>query len=134
MNYFEEYRKAHDEMKHSIDLDILMAKLKSAQEQVDKIKEPYLDRIKAAADGIKETVLDRQQTMVLHGVEATYTKPRTSVSWKGVAMSFEPPNELIEEHSKVGHPSVKIKVQEIQMETHITTYLEKDEEEDEIPF
>ena len=107
--------------------------MKITQAQIALQQEPYLDRMKAAADGIKETVLDRQQTMVLHGVEATYTKPRTSVSWKGVAQSFSPSNELIEEHSKVGHPGVKIKVQEIQAETHITTHREE-EEEDEIPF
>lgn len=111
MNYFEEYRKAHDEMKGDIELDMLLTTLKFAQEQVDKIKEPYLDRIKVAEEGIKETVLDQQRTMILHGVEAIFSKPRKSTSWKGIAMAFAPSDELIEEHSKVGHPSVKIKLQ-----------------------
>lgn len=116
MSYFEEYRKAHDEMKKDIALEGLMNTLAITQDMIAVTEAPYLDRINAAADGIKETVLDQQRTMVLHGVEATFTKPRKSTSWKGVAMSYDPSDELIEEHSKTGHPSVKIKVQEIQQE------------------
>ena len=125
MNYFEEYRKAHEEMEDDIELDGLLGTLKITQAQKAIIQEPYLDRISAAADGIKETVLDRQQTMVLHGVEAIFTKPRRSTSWKMIAMTFSPSDELIEEHSKIGHPSVRIKVQEVQ------TY---QDEADEVPF
>lgn len=112
MNYFEDYRKAHDEMKNDVDLDILIGELESAKEMIAAAQAPYLDRMKAAEEGIKETVLDQQRTMVLHGVEATFTKPRKSTSWKGIALTFAPSDELIEEHSKTGHPSVKIKVQD----------------------
>ena len=113
MNYFEEYRKAHDEMKNDTELEILMITLESAQIQIADKQSPYLERMKTAEEGIKETVLDQQRTMVLNGIEATYSKPRKSTSWKVVAMTFDPPVELIEEHSKVGSPSVRIKVQEI---------------------
>lgn len=119
MNYFEEYRKAHDEMKNDGELEHQLQVLQTAQDIVTNIRAPYLLRLTAAEDGIKETVLDQQRTMVLHGVEASFTKPRRSTSWKGVAMSYSPSDELIEEHSKVGHPSVKIKVQEIQQEDEI---------------
>lgn len=131
MSYFEDYRKAHDEWVDDISLEGLRNTLRETQEHLTAFEKPYLDRMKAAEEGIKETVLDQQRTMVLHGVEAIFTKPRKSTSWKGVALTFDPSSELIEEHSKTGHPSVKIKVQEIQMETHITTHRE---EEDEVPF
>ena len=114
MNYFEEYRKAHDEMKDNIELEGLFQTLKITQDMITKVQAPYLGRIVIAEEGIKESVLDQQRTMVLHGIEATYMKPRKSTSWKGVAMTYDPPAELIEEHSKVGHPSVRIKVQEVQ--------------------
>jgi hypothetical protein len=116
MNYFEEYRKAHDEMKDDVELGMLLQALQTAQDMVTNIRAPYLLRLTAAEAGIKETVLDQQRTMVLHGVEAIFTKPRKSTSWRIIAMTFDPSDELIEEHSKVGHPSVRIKAQEIQQE------------------
>ncbi len=112
MNYFEEYRKAHDEMEDDIELEGLRITLKITQEMIAERQEPYLDRLNQASDGISETVLDQQRTMVLHGVEAAFSKPRKSTSWKGVAMTFGPSDELIEEHSTVGSPSVNIKLQE----------------------
>lgn len=112
MNYFEEYRKAHDEMADNIELEGLLQTLEITQNMIADIRAPYLGRIIAAEAGIKETVLDQQRTMVLHGVEAIFTKPRKSTSWKMIAMTFDPSDELIEEHSKVGHPSVRIKVQD----------------------
>lgn len=113
MNYFFEYRLAHDEMAEDVNIPALEKKLSEAQEHLAAVTQPYLERIQQAEEGIKETVLDQQRTMVLHGIEATYSKPRKSTSWKGVAMTFDPPDELIEEHSKVGNPSVRIKVQDL---------------------
>ena len=114
MNYFGEYRKAHDEMAEDVNIPALQKNLVEAQDALAAVTQPYFERIQHAEEGIKETVLDQQRTMVLNGIEATYSKPRKSTSWKGVAMTFDPPAELIEEHSKVGNPSVRIKVQEIQ--------------------
>ena len=114
MNYFEEYRKAYDEMQTDEELTKAGVEVELALLKLGDLETPYTERITAAEEGIKETVLDQQRTMVLHGIEATYSKPRKSTSWKGVAMTFDPPVELIEEHSKVGNPSVRIKVQEIQ--------------------
>ena len=114
MNYFEEYRKAHDEMEADETLAKAVAGVVFAMDILAELENPYKEKLAAAEEGIKETVLDQQRTMVLNGIEATYSKPRKSTSWKGVAMTFDPPVELIEEHSKVGNPSVRIKVQEIQ--------------------
>ena len=113
MNYFEEYRKAFDEMAEDVNIPALEREIIEAQAALAEATSPYLERIQQAEEGIRETVLDQQRTMVLNGIEATYSKPRKSTSWKGVAMTFDPPVELIEEHSKVGNPSVRIKVQEI---------------------
>ena len=112
MNYFEEYRKAHDEIAGDANIPKLEEALAEAQALLYVATTPYLDRMKCAEEGIRETVLDQQRTVVLNGVEATYTKPRKSTSWKGVAMSYDPPSELIEEHSTIGSPSVRIKIQE----------------------
>lgn len=127
MNYFEDYRKAHDLLAEDMTLEGLRNTLRITQEQIAAFEAPYRKRMEAAADGIKETVLDQQRTMVLHGVEATFSKPRKSTSWKGIAMTFALTDELIEEHSKTGHPSVKIKVQEIYQEQEI-------QQEDDVPF
>ena len=113
MNYFEEYRKAHDEMEADEALSKAVAGVVFAMDILAELENPYKEKLAKAEEGIKETVLDQQRTMVLHGIEATYSKPRKSTSWKGVAMTFDPPTELIEEHSTVGNPSVRIKVQDL---------------------
>ena len=111
MNYFEEYRKAYDEMAGDANIPELEMALAEAREALAAVATPYFERMKNAEEGIRETVLDQQRTMVLNGVEAIYTKPRKSTSWKGVAMSYDPPSELIEEHSTIGNPSVRVQIQ-----------------------
>ena len=112
MNYFFEYRLAHDEMVDDGAVEGLRNTLKITRDALAKIEAPYRERMMRAEEGIKETVLDQQRTVALHGVEATYTKPRKTVKWKAVAQEYSPPDELIEEHTTVGHPSVRIKVQD----------------------
>lgn len=61
---------------------------------------------------IEAVVLELGQTVEIAGVTASYRKGVARLSWKAVAMTFEPSRELIDEHTKVGKPSVRIKMME----------------------
>ena len=78
MNYFEEYRKAYDEMQADEELTNAGVEVELAVLKLKELETPHKERISQAEEGIKETVLDQQRTMVLNGIEATYSKPRKS--------------------------------------------------------
>lgn len=109
-DYFKDYRDALDEMNADDELQDAVAEMILATAKMTDLEAPYKNRLRKAEEGIHAITLDQQRTILLHNIEAQYIKPRKSTSWKNVAMHFEPSNELIEEHSKVGSPSVKITV------------------------
>jgi hypothetical protein len=112
-DYFKDYREAIDAMMADDDLRTLNKTLEVIMDGIEQAEAPYRDRLRKAEEGIHAVTLDQQRTIILHNIEAKYSKPRKSTSWKGVAMSFNPSDELIEEHSKVGSPSVSIKVHDV---------------------
>lgn len=112
-DYFKDYREAHDDMLEDVNIPKLQNDLDEAQTHLDAVLNPYRERMRQAEEGIHVITIDQQRTVVLHGIEAMYVKPRKSTKWKAVALTFEPAPELIEEHSTVGSPSVRISVHEV---------------------
>lgn len=111
-DYFKDYREAYDELLEDVNIPTLRKALEEAQEHLAEVERPYHERIEKAREGVMQITLDQQRTVVMHGIEAMYVKPRKSTKWKEVAMTFKPSNELVEEHSTVGSPSVRITVHE----------------------
>lgn len=90
-------------------IKLQVAELNNALEQAE-----YSYKLSMADFGkdIEAVVLELGQTVEVAGVTAKYTKGIARPSWKSVAMTFEPSRELIDEHTKVGKPSVRIKIAE----------------------
>jgi len=59
---------------------------------------------------IEAVVLELRQTVKVAGVTASYHKAVARPSWKSVAVALKAPQELIDEHTKVGKPTVRIKM------------------------
>lgn len=109
MNEFEEYRKAYDEMENDPKVQDLRAAMNNLSGDLHEAEIEYRLRMEAAEKKIKEAVLEQGNSVTLHDVEAKYTKGRRSTSWKNVAVACDPPQELIDEHTKTGNPSVSVR-------------------------
>lgn len=109
---FKEYREAYDAMEADETIQWYREAIKEYQATLDKFEKPYRERMAEAEEKIVAAVLPGKQSVTLFGVAGRFFKGRRSTSWKGVAMELEPPQELIEAHSKVGEPRVVVGIVE----------------------
>ena len=90
-------------------IKLQVVRLNGALKRAEKF---YRTDMAEAGREIEAVALELGQTVEVAGVTASYTKGVARPSWKAVAMTFEPGRELIDEHTKVGKPSVRIKMTE----------------------
>ncbi len=111
------YRRAYDEKAGDPEVARLRTELKEVHERATAItirlneaEAPYDSRLLKAADAIRAAVLEHNRSITSNGVTGKPVKGRTSTSWKKVAVAAGADPLLIEEHTKVGPPKVKIEV------------------------
>jgi len=109
---FQEYREVHDAME--ADPAVLRARkaIEEYRASLKKLEEPYRERMAEAREKIVGAVLLGKKSVTLFGIYARFSKGSPSRSWKSIAMTFKPSEELIGEHTKPGKPSVKVTVVE----------------------
>lgn len=107
---FADYAAAHRTMQDDILVQHLEKEMVRLSELMKRAKYYYDEAMKTAGEEIEAIVLELGQTVEVAGVTASYHKGIARPSWKAVAMTFEPGQELIDEHTKVGKPKVRIKV------------------------
>ena len=107
---FYDYKKAYDEMGADATIQRLQVYIDEQVEVLAELQAPYFDRMSEAAEEIEGLVMAEGKTIVLSGVRGSYHKGRQSTSWKGIAMELDPPEELVEKHTKVGEPSVIVSI------------------------
>jgi len=113
---FEEYRKAYDSMEG--DPAVLRARhaIEQYQASLESLEAPYREKMAEAGDRIIEAVLPLRESVTLCGIYARYTKGRSSTSWKSVATVMKAPQELVDEHTTVGKPSVSVAIVKEELE------------------
>ena len=107
---FSDYKKAHDEMGADVTIRRLQEYIGTQMKKLAELEVPYHERMAVAAEEIRELVMAEGKTIVLSGVRGSYYKGRRSTSWKGIATELDPPEELVEKHTKVGEPSVIVSI------------------------
>ena len=107
---FEEYRKSYDEMESDPTVVELRQTLDQVQEALRTAEASYRERMAEAEEEIKRAVLEQQKSVTLFNVVASFSKGRKSTSWMKVAQELNPPESLVLQHTKIGQPSVSIKV------------------------
>ena len=107
---FRNYAEAYWTMQDDILVRHLEKEMVRLSELLKRAKYYYDESMKTAGEEIEAVVLELGQTVEVAGVTASYTKAVARPSWKSVAMTFKPSRRLISEHTKVGKPSVRIKV------------------------
>jgi len=110
---FKLYRQAYIEMESDEEVQQIRGFIADLQDSLEEIEAPYRDRIADAKDAITNLVLEEGQSIARHGVRATYKNGRRITSWKSVASELSPSQDLIDQFTTVGKPSVKVKLEEI---------------------
>lgn len=107
---FKEYRQAYDGME--ADPAILRARraIEQYQASLMMLEAPFREKIARAEAEIARVVLAQEKSVTLFGVYARYTRGRRSTSWKSVATAMKAPQKLVDEHTRVGKPSVSVSV------------------------
>ncbi len=107
---FEGYRQAYDSMEADPAIKRARQAIEQYQASLEKLKAPYREKMAETEAEIVEVILVQRESLTLHGVYARYARGRVSRSWKSIATDMQAPQELIDEHTKVGKPSVSVKV------------------------
>lgn len=98
---FRKYRDVYLQMESDPRVQSLRDTIGKLQEKLEDAESVYKAQLSELEDGIKSLVLDAEESQEEHGVKATYTE-RKNTSWKSVALEFNPPDELVDKHTKVG--------------------------------
>ncbi len=109
---FKVYRQAHDQMEADPAVKRARKAIFEYQQSLQKLEAPYRERMDEAKITIVSLVMEWGSTVVRDGVRATFKKGRKSPSWKSIAMSLKPPQELIMQFTKTGKPSVSVSIEE----------------------
>lgn len=107
---FADYAQAHRAMETDRLVQFIRLQVASLNEILAETEKLYRAAMAGFGKDIEAIVLELGQTVEVAGVTASYTKGVARPSWKAVAMTFEPGRELIDEHTKVGKPSVRIEM------------------------
>lgn len=78
------------------------------QEQLMAARSTHLEAAEAAAEIIHSYVIGVAESTEMHGVAARYKAGKRTPRWKEVAMALSPPQELIDQFTTTGEPSVTI--------------------------
>jgi hypothetical protein len=105
----ENYETTYIAMEADPQIRAARKQIESLQKRLDKLCEPYESRLSEYESAIKGHVIELGESIKQGHLNCVYYKPRRSTSWKSVAEELDPPQELIEEHTKIGNPSVRIK-------------------------
>ena len=109
---FKEYREAYEAMEADPAVRRARKAVEDYQTSLKKLEAPYCQRMAEAKEKIVAAVLPGKKSVTLFGIYARFSKGSPSRSWKSIAMTFKPSEELIGKHTKPGKPKVTVKIVE----------------------
>ena len=112
---FNDYRRAYIEMESDELVQCARDAIEESRSHLAILEAPYRDRLLQASKSITSFVIGEGKSITRDGVIATYNKGRTSTSWKSVAVAANAPQEVIDQFTKIGNPSVSVKMREVEL-------------------
>ena len=112
---FKNYRQAWLEMESDVRVQSVREDIEANQRELAMLESPYRNKMALAAKVITGLVIEHGEDITRSGITAKLRLGRVTTSWKKVAQEVGAPLEVIDQFTKVGAPSVSIKIQEFKL-------------------
>lgn len=97
---FRKYRDVNLALQADREIRTLRDSIQLQQQRLAELEKPYQDELSCLEDEIKAIAIEQGETVERYGVKCSYSE-RRSTSWKSVAMVYDPPESLVDQHTKV---------------------------------